>query len=60
MWRDSSQEDAALLVGSTVTAVLDVSNGPEAGICVIRTKDGKHYKLCSTELGWWLDEHVTQ
>lgn len=49
--------DSKILLNSKIMVVLP--NGktyPESGICVIQAVSGKRYKLCSTELGWYLEE----
>ena len=45
------------LLGATVEAVYweQPTEAPEA-ICEVKATDGKRYRLCATELGWWLEE----
>lgn len=44
-----------LLTGAVIERVLTDSPGPEPGILIVRATTGTRYRLCSTELGWWLE-----
>jgi hypothetical protein len=54
----SKQEEmwARVLSGARVTEVLtDPNSYPESGICLIEGSNGQIWRLCSTEIGWWLE-----
>lgn len=55
--KEARQASERQLNNSLVVWVFD--GVPEDGICLIRRADGSHYKLCSNEIDWWLEEIET-
>jgi len=47
------------LRGATIIDTLE-DRDPGDGILLFRTREGGVYRLCSSELGWWIENLVTE